>query len=59
MPSAEAPLVDVYVIHWRAPEWCVNATASILRSEGVRVRCHVLDNESTGGFALAEALGEK
>src|SRR5690349_11967720 len=59
MSYAEAPLVDVYVVHWRAPEWCVSATASLLRSEGVRVRCHVLDNGSTGGAELAEALDSR
>jgi GT2 family glycosyltransferase len=54
--KSEPPLVDVYIIHWNAPEWCVDAAASILRSEGVRVRCHVLDNDSSGGPALSQAL---
>jgi GT2 family glycosyltransferase len=49
-------LVDVYLIHWRAPEWCVRAAASVVASEGVHVRCHVVDNGGTGGEALAAAL---
>jgi GT2 family glycosyltransferase len=56
VPNAEAPLIDVYVIHWHAPEWCVDATASMLRSENVKVRCHVIDNGSTGGSELAAML---
>lgn len=46
----------MYLVHWRAPDWCLEATASILGSENVRARCHVIDNGATGGDDLAAAL---
>src|SRR3954452_22537013 len=54
--DADPPLIDAYLIHWRAPEWCVPAAASMLASAGVRVRCTVVDNGGIGGSALAQAL---
>jgi N-acetylglucosaminyl-diphospho-decaprenol L-rhamnosyltransferase len=56
VPPAEPPLIDAYIIHWRAPEWCVHAAASLLASEDVRIRCRVVDNGESGGPALAAAL---
>jgi hypothetical protein len=50
------PSVDVYLIHWRAPDWCVESAASVLESVGVCVRCHVIDNGATGGGELASRL---
>jgi GT2 family glycosyltransferase len=50
------PLLDVFLIHWRAPEWCAQAASTVLASTGVRVRCHVVDNGATGGTALAQML---
>jgi N-acetylglucosaminyl-diphospho-decaprenol L-rhamnosyltransferase len=52
-------LIDVYLIHWRAPEWCVRAAASVVASQGVRVRCHVIDNGGSGGDALLDALDSR
>jgi GT2 family glycosyltransferase len=52
----DPPLIDVYLLHWCAPEWCVRAVASVLESEDVRVRCFVIDNGASGGAALADAL---
>jgi GT2 family glycosyltransferase len=56
MSNAPDPLIDVYIVHWRAPEWCEAAAASMLESIGVRVRCHVIDNGASGGSALSTAL---
>ncbi len=56
VPSEETPLIDAYIIHWRAPEWCVDSAASLLASEGVRLRCHVIDNGGSGGAELVAAL---
>jgi GT2 family glycosyltransferase len=53
------PLIDVFLIHWRAPEWCAQAASSVLASQGVDVRCHVVDNGATGGDVLAQLLDPK
>jgi GT2 family glycosyltransferase len=50
------PVVDVYIVHWCAPEWCARSVRSVLESVGVDVRVHVIDNGATGGDALAAAL---
>ena len=52
----DPPLLDVFLIHWRAPEWCAQAVRSVLASEGVDVRCTVVDNGATGGDTLARLL---
>jgi len=54
--QTDPPLIDVYLIHWRAPDWCVRAAASVLESKDVRVRCFVIDNDASGGAALSDAL---
>jgi hypothetical protein len=54
--DSHPPLIDVFIIHWNAPEWCVDAARSVLASEDVHVRCHVIDNG--GGEVLASTLGE-
>jgi len=54
--TAGRPLVDVYVIHWCAPQWCSRSVESLLRSEHVDMRCHVIDNGASGGDSLAAAL---
>jgi hypothetical protein len=41
----------VYVIHWNAPEWCVSAVDSILRSEA-SVDLTVIDNSAQNGHSL-------
>ncbi|HEV7527160.1 MAG TPA: glycosyltransferase family 2 protein [Acidimicrobiia bacterium] len=56
MPQLDPPLIDVYLLHWHAPEWCARAAASVLESRDVRLRCFVIDNGSSGGAALAQAL---
>jgi Glycosyl transferase family 2 len=56
LPQLDQPLIDVYLVHWNAPEWCARAAASVLESTGARVRCFVIDNGSSGGTALEEAL---
>jgi GT2 family glycosyltransferase len=56
MSAVRRPLVDAYVVHWNAPQWCSRSVESLLRSEGVDVNCHVIDNGATGGDALAAAL---
>ena len=56
MPRPDPPLIDVYLLHWHAPEWCARAAASVLESSGVRVRCFVIDNGSSGGIALEKAV---
>jgi GT2 family glycosyltransferase len=54
--SAGRRLVDVYVVHWNAVDWCRQSVESIGRSDGVDVRIHVVDNGATGGAPLAAAL---
>jgi len=56
LPQLDPPLIDVYLVHWCAPDWCVRAAASVLGSTGVRVRCFVIDNGVSGGAALEQAL---
>jgi hypothetical protein len=47
--------VPVYVIHYRAPEWCATATKSIIASKDVDVRVVVIDN-SHSSPRLAQLL---
>jgi glycosyltransferase involved in cell wall biosynthesis len=56
MSTVRRPLVDLYVIHWCAPQWCARSVESLLRSVDVDLRVHVIDNGATGGDLLAAAL---
>jgi N-acetylglucosaminyl-diphospho-decaprenol L-rhamnosyltransferase len=48
--------IDVFLIHWRAPDWVAQSAATVLESTDLRLRCHVVDNGSTGGAELAARL---
>jgi hypothetical protein len=52
----DLPFLDVFLIHWRAPEWCAQAVSSVLASQGVDVHCTVIDNGATGGETLTRLL---
>ena len=47
---SERAHLAVYLIHYRAPEWCISASRSILASEGVDVDLTVIDNGGGGGL---------
>lgn len=53
-PGSERELLPVYLIHFGAPEWCVESSQSILESSGVDVRVTVIDNG--GGEQLEDIL---
>src|SRR4051812_38689371 len=48
--------VPVYLIHWRAPEWCASACRSLLASHGVRVDVAVIDNGPAQDTARLRSL---
>ena len=51
--------LSVYLVHWHAPEWCADASRSLLASEGISVRLTVVDNGSGADQPeLAEVLPE-
>ena len=44
MSAVVRPLIDVYVVHWCRPQWCIRSVESLKRSVDVDLRCHVIDN---------------
>ena len=51
--------LTVVVVHWRKPDWCEETIESLLRSDAIRVKVVVVDNEATLGAAatrIAEHL---
>lgn len=48
------PVLPVYLVHYRAPEWCAEAARSILASEDIEIELTVVDNG--GGEELATRL---
>jgi N-acetylglucosaminyl-diphospho-decaprenol L-rhamnosyltransferase len=49
----------VYLIHWRAIDWCASAARAVLESTGVSPAVIVIDNEQSGGEALRALLPEE
>lgn len=49
-------VVPVYVIHWRAVDWCLSAVESLLCSSGVDARVRVVNNSPELSAALRAAV---
>ncbi|MBA2281278.1 MAG: methyltransferase domain-containing protein, partial [Acidimicrobiia bacterium] len=49
------PALGVVMIHWEAPDWCRDAVAAFLTSEGIRPAITVVDNGG-GPLELPEAV---
>jgi hypothetical protein len=50
--------LPVYLVHWRAPEWCLSAVASLQASRGVDLEIYVVDNGGESIEALRAELPE-
>jgi N-acetylglucosaminyl-diphospho-decaprenol L-rhamnosyltransferase len=48
--------LPVYLIHWRAIDWCASAARAVLESTDVSPTVIVIDNEQSGGDALRSLL---
>ena len=55
--EAEVDLAIV-VVHWQKPDWCAKTIQSLLRSEGIKLKLVVVDNEASLDGALIGAEEE-
>lgn len=54
-----APVLPIYLIHWRQPEWCASAARSILASASVEPAITVIDNGNEPSVDLRNLLPEQ